>query len=272
MDSSKQHINPHGCRNIYIREDFFHRKTAFIPHFHRKPHTSVYKLCVLMYNGYVKLSGFLGRPSTFAFLCVHLGGTLFILLYFNRKKEQIMKKALSFLLTLMFCLSMCSCGNNLDKQADEVAAKLEGVWVTTWEAPIGKQTFIYEFKRSGRNAGSCEYYYTLNGEIVLHYTAGTFGVSLNENGCIDLIFLAKTDEYGNIKKLDSPNRQTLSYTYENDVLNLISGEHIFIQTETSSGKIEVNTVLKEIDTETVSVEMEAETMAPEIEEAEDDIY
>lgn len=143
-----------------------------------------------------------------------------------------MKKLIALLLVAVVCLSLAACGNKLDKQADEVAEKLDGVWGTTWNAPLGEMTIIVVFDHSSGNAGKTEYYYIWDGDVITHYT-GTYGVSIQTDGIVDLGHLAEIDEDGNIQKLEKVKEDTLTYTFEDGELKLMNsdGEKTFVKIE-----------------------------------------
>lgn len=130
-----------------------------------------------------------------------------------------MKKALSLVLALVLCLSLCACGNKLHKQADEVAEKLDGVWSTTWTAPLGKMEMVFKFEHNDGNAGTVEYYFMCDGDVLTHQT-GTYGVSIQTDGTVELAYLAEIDKDGNTKKLEKVMENTLNYSYENGEIKL----------------------------------------------------
>jgi hypothetical protein len=99
----------------------------------------------------------------------------------------------------------------------EVADKLDGSWKATRKTALFESTFIYEFEYSGQDAGSCEFYNLLDGEIIVHYTSGVYCV---EDDKITIDFYASVDKYGSVSKLTSKRTLTLSYTYDNDNLTL----------------------------------------------------
>ena len=131
-----------------------------------------------------------------------------------------MKKFLAVILVFVISLSCAGCGNKLQKQADDVAAILEGKWSATWNAPLGKMEEVYIFKNVDGNAGQFEHIYKCNGEVLTHYT-GTFGVSIQEDGVIDYSHMAKIDSKGNISKLEKTLSYTISYTYEDGKVKLM---------------------------------------------------
>lgn len=134
-----------------------------------------------------------------------------------------MKKLVTFFLIAVVCLSLVACGNKLDKQADEVAEKLDGVWGTTWNAPLGEMTIIVEFDHSSGNAGKMEYYYIWDGDVITHYT-GTYGVSIQTDGIIDLAYIGEITEGGAIQKLEKIKEDTLTYSYEDGKLKLMNSD------------------------------------------------
>ena len=141
-----------------------------------------------------------------------------------------MKKAISLLMALVMCLSLCACGNKLDKQADEVAEKLDGAWAAVWNAPVGEMAYLYEFEHGGGSAGKVECYIVLDGDVLQHYK-GTYGVSIQTDGVVDLTYVGKYDSDGNIEKLEKIMENTLNYTYEDGELELIDGERTLVKVE-----------------------------------------
>lgn len=135
-----------------------------------------------------------------------------------------MKKIIILLLVAVMCLSFAACGNNLDKQADEVAELLDGVWGTTWTAPLGQMTFVYEFSSVNGNAGKVDFYYIWDDDVMRH-DYGTFDVSIQKDGVINIGYLTSTDADGNTERLEKVKEDTLTYTYEDGTLTLSgSGE------------------------------------------------
>lgn len=130
-----------------------------------------------------------------------------------------MKKLLAVMLTFMLCLSLAACGNKLDEQADEVAEKLDGVWGTTWTAPLGQMTFVYEFSSVNGNAGKVDFYYIWDNDVMRH-DYGTFDVSIQKDGVINIGYLTTTDANGNTERLKKVKEETLVYTYEDGNLTL----------------------------------------------------
>lgn len=141
-----------------------------------------------------------------------------------------MKKLVTFFLIAVVCLSLVACGNKLDKQADEVAEKLDGTWAVVWNAPIGEMAYLYEFQHGGGNAGKVECYIVLDGDVLQHYK-GTYGVSIQTDGIIDLTYIGRFDGDGNIEKLEKARESTLNYTYEDGNLELIDGEKTLVKVE-----------------------------------------
>ena len=131
-----------------------------------------------------------------------------------------MKKMFALIVALAMCLSFAGCGNKLHKQADAVAAKLEGTWTFSWNAPIGKMKVVYEFSNVDGNAGTIKETMYIGGEKVKTYT-GVFGVNIQEDGVIDCTNMGEIGNGGSIKQLDSPVNYTLSYTYEDGKLTLV---------------------------------------------------
>ena len=143
-----------------------------------------------------------------------------------------MKKGIALLLAAVLCFSFSACGNKLGKQADEVAEKLDGVWATVWDAPLGEMAVIVEFDHSSGNAGKIAYYYIWDVEVITHYT-GTYGVSIQTDGIVELTNLAEIDGVGNIQRLEKIKEDTLTYTYEDGEVRLMDsvGERTFVKTE-----------------------------------------
>ena len=69
-----------------------------------------------------------------------------------------MKKAISLFLALVLCLSLCACGSNYQKQAEEVAPKLDGKWGRSWTAPVGTMYQVYIFEFEDGNSGTAALY------------------------------------------------------------------------------------------------------------------
>ncbi|MBR2890261.1 MAG: hypothetical protein IKC09_08320 [Oscillospiraceae bacterium] len=131
-----------------------------------------------------------------------------------------MKKVIAWMIVLAMCLSLAGCGNQLEKQADEVAEKLEGTWTFSWNAPIGKMKVVFEFSNVDGNAGTLKEKMYIGGELMQNYT-GVFGVSIQEDGVIDCTNMGKIGNNGTIEKLENPDSYTLFYTYEDGKLTLI---------------------------------------------------
>lgn len=134
-----------------------------------------------------------------------------------------MKRVIALVMVLVMCLSFAGCGNKLQKQADEVAEKLEGTWTFTWDAPIGKMKVVFEFSDVNGNAGTIKEKMYMGGELIQNYT-GVFGVSIQEDGVVECTNMGKIGSGGSVEKLDSPQEYTLSYTYEDGKLTLIYNE------------------------------------------------
>ncbi len=134
-----------------------------------------------------------------------------------------MKKIISLLLALALCLSLCACGNKLQKQAYEVAEKLEGTWGYTVTSYIaGKTTTIMTFEYSGQNAGKVTYSFLMGDKLLYCYT-GTYDVSLENEGIINYQLGYEMDEKGNIQKKDTISEKTLEYTYIDGKLEFTDG-------------------------------------------------
>jgi len=138
-----------------------------------------------------------------------------------------MKRIISFLCAFALALALFSC-QDTGKQAEEVAEKLDGTWFALQDSPIGRQIFIYEFDHLGSNAGSCDYYLYISGEPTLHFSFGTYGVSLSGDGEIEMTYLAKIHTDGSVERLESAHKMTLSYTYKDGELVLSDGTHTLI--------------------------------------------
>jgi len=134
-------------------------------------------------------------------------------------------KRIALLLVLILCLSLCACGTNASYEAAE---KLDGVWTATWNSALGEMANIYEFEYSGQDAGSCDFYNIMDGDVFVHYSHGVFEV---RDGKITMDFHAKVDEDGNISQLSPAVQLTLTYTYEDGQLTVMDGDRQFFQTE-----------------------------------------
>jgi hypothetical protein len=136
-----------------------------------------------------------------------------------------MKKIVLLLLVLFLCFSFSACGEN---ESYEVAEKIDGTWTAVWESGLGQMANIYTFDYSGQDAGKCEFYNVMDGEVFVHYVSGVFEV---RDGKISMNFRATEDDYGNIEALESMRTLTLSYTYEDGEVIIMDGDRQFYKTE-----------------------------------------
>ena len=99
-----------------------------------------------------------------------------------------MKKALSLLLALMMCLSLCACGVSKEKveegvSKEKVEEELQGTWERTWYSSRDGFTHIvflefddgsldYTVIRNGDVAGSRHGYYVITNKVVEIWFAG----------------------------------------------------------------------------------------------------
>lgn len=130
-------------------------------------------------------------------------------------------------LLCIICIICCSCDS---KEAInyEVAEKLNGTWATTWDSDLGEMANIYTFDYIGQDSGTCEFFNVWDGEVIVHYSSGTFMV---KDGTITMDFLSSVDEYGYIEPLDSRITFELYYTYEDGTLTVKDDFRKFYQTE-----------------------------------------
>lgn len=138
-----------------------------------------------------------------------------------------MKKTTALLLALVLCLSLCACGNKYQKQAEEVAPKLSGMWGSISHTTIGDIYKLYAFEFEDGTGGNVTRLGLLD-DTPISTTVGTFSVSTKKNGIINLSFDTFADNSGK-KDLDEPKEEILHYTYEDGSLNLTddSGNTIF---------------------------------------------
>lgn len=123
-----------------------------------------------------------------------------------------MKRLFCVLSISFLCLAFCSC-NREDSTNQEVAEKLNGVWAVTWDSALGEMVHIYTFEHSSGNAGNCTFINACNGDVIVNYSVGSFGVN---DGKIDVNFFGSTDESGNLERFDSVRSWELYYTYDED--------------------------------------------------------
>lgn len=133
-----------------------------------------------------------------------------------------MKKAISLLLALVLCLSLCACGSNYQKQAEEVAPKLDGKWGRSWTAPLGTMYQVYIFEFEDGNSGTAVLYNQVD-DTPMSAWNGTFSVSTKKDGIIDLSFHTFVDNSG-ADEPDEPMEMVVHYTYKNGNLSLTDDE------------------------------------------------
>ena len=121
-----------------------------------------------------------------------------------------MKKTISLLLALVLCLSLCACGSNYQKQAEEVAPKLDGKWGRSWTAPVGTMYQVYIFEFEDGNSGTAVLYNQVDDTPTSAWN-GTFSVSTKKDGIIDLSFHTFVDNSGT-DELDEPKEMVVHYT------------------------------------------------------------
>lgn len=92
-----------------------------------------------------------------------------------------MKKTITLLLALVLCLSLCACGSNYQKQAEEVAPKLDGKWGRSWTAPLGTMYQVYIFEFEDGNSGTAVLYNQVDDTPISAWN-GTFSVSTKKDG------------------------------------------------------------------------------------------
>ena len=136
-----------------------------------------------------------------------------------------MKRIFTLLLISVLCVTFVACKKD---ESYEIAEKIDGVWTAVWDSELGEMANIYEFEYSGQDAGNCEFYNVMDGEIFVHYMSGVFEV---RDGKITMDFHASVDDDGNIEPFDSVRTLTLSYTYEDGEVIVQDGDRRFYQTE-----------------------------------------
>ena len=109
-----------------------------------------------------------------------------------------MKKALSLLLALVMCLSLCACGVSKEKVEEE----LQGTWEYTWYASAVGFTcsVIYEF-----DDGFLDYTFIRNGDVTTK--SGYYVIT---NKVVEIWFAGEGEPYAE-----------LTYKYENGELSLV---------------------------------------------------
>ena len=110
-----------------------------------------------------------------------------------------MKKALSLLLALVMCLSLCACGVSKEKVEEE----LQGTWEYTWYASAVGFTcsVIYEF-----DDGFLDYTFIRNGDVTSKH-----GYYVITNKVVEIWFAGEGEPYAE-----------LTYKYENGELSLVN--------------------------------------------------
>ena len=85
------------------------------------------------------------------------------------------------------------------------------------------------FSSVSGNAGSVEWKGVRKDGSVVSHSTGVFGVSLNEENTIEVMYMAHINEDGSIEKNEKPSTTKYKYTYEDGEVTVYSGDTAFFR-------------------------------------------
>lgn len=140
--------------------------------------------------------------------------------------KAMKKRILAVLLAVLAMgLLLCACGDSKNDQLDEVAQALEGEWAM--QSAVGYNYLT--FSSVSGNAGSVEWKGVRKDGSVVSHSTGVFGVSLNEENTIEVMYMAHINEDGSIEKNEKPSTTKYKYTYEDGEVTVYSGDTAFFR-------------------------------------------